>query len=125
MKKLLGVVWGFACAAVLVMTLMKNDESGGGDVGIFLIWGMLVLCFPVSLLVAALLAMLIIAQEGFEIRTLDLVDSSSVGFVVVWLVFVAAGYWQWFQLVPRIWRRWRGGGLCCRVLSPVDLPALE
>jgi hypothetical protein len=85
----------------------KYDGAAESDIGIFLVWAMLVLTFPIGLLVAALFTALVIAQEELGIQTIDLIQSSYVGFALLWLVFVFAGYWQWFHFVPKLWSLWR------------------
>jgi hypothetical protein len=106
-KRLLLGLWSLACVAVLLITVTKYDGAAESDIGIFLVWAMLVLTFPIGLLVAALFTALVIAQEELGIQTIDLIQSSYVGFAVLWLVFVFAGYWQWFHFVPKLWSLWR------------------
>ena len=105
-KRLLLGLWSLACVAVLLITIIKHDGAAESDIGIFLAWAMLTLTFPIGLLVAALFAALVIAQEELGIQTVGWIQSSYVDLALLWFVFVVAGYWQWFYLVPKLWNRW-------------------
>lgn len=107
MKKVRLCLWILACVAALLVSFSKYDGTAQNDIGIFLVWAMLALTFPIGILVAAIFAALVVVQEEFGVRTVDWIQSSYVGFAVLWLTFVAAGYWQWFYFVPVLWSRWR------------------
>ncbi len=68
---------------------------------------MLLLAFPVSLLVAGLFAALAMLQEQSGVPLLDWIGSNHLGLCVMWLAFFAAGYVQWFVLLPRLCRMWK------------------
>ena len=104
--KVLKVVWVLCSVAVLVVTLVRYAPNTESDIGIFLVYGMLFLAFPVSLLVAGLFALLVLLQEQLGVPLLDLIGSNYVSFTVMWLTFVVAGYLQWFVLLPWLWRKW-------------------
>ena len=106
MAKVLKIVWVFSCVLVLVVTLLRYAPGSASDIGVFLLYSMLFLAFPVSLLVAGLFALLAWLQEQLGVPLLDLIGSTQVGFSVMWLAFFVAGYWQWFILAPRLWRKW-------------------
>lgn len=113
LAKVLKIVWVLCSVAVLAVTLTRYAPDSASDIGIFLVYGMLFLAFPVSLLVAALVALLALLQEQLGVPLLDLISSNYVGFSVMWLMFFIAGYVQWFVLLPWLWRKWksrRAGG---------------
>lgn len=99
------IVWVLCSVAVLAVTLTRFAPDSASDIGIFLIYGMLFLAFPVSLPVAALFALLALLQEQLGVPLLELISSNYVGFSVMWLVFFIAGYVQWFVLLPWLWRK--------------------
>lgn len=107
LTKALKALWLLCCVFVLGVTLYRYVPNSGSDIGIFLVYGMLFLAFPVGLLIAAIFALLAMLQENWGMPLLDLIGSNYVGFCVMWLAFFAAGYWQWFVLVPRLWRKWK------------------
>lgn len=103
----LKIVWVICSVAVLVVTLARYAPGPSSDIGVFLAYGMLFLAFPVSLLIAGLLAFLALIQEQSGVPLLDLIGSNYLGFSVMWLVFFVAGYMQWFVLLPWLWRKWK------------------
>jgi hypothetical protein len=101
------IVWVLCSLAVLVVTFVRYEPSPSSDIGVFLVYGMLFLAFPVSLLVAGLFALLVLLQELSGVLLLDLIVSNYAGFSVIWLTFFIAGYVQWFVLLPRLWCKWK------------------
>jgi hypothetical protein len=65
---------------------------------------MVVLSFPASFVVVAgfILTGMLLGLFGFALPA-----SSKPEMIVTWVFFVAAGYIQWFLLVPKIPRRWK------------------
>lgn len=107
LTKVLKMVWILCSVAVLVVTLVRYAPGPSNDIGIFLVYGMLFLAFPVSLLVAGLFALTALLQDQLNVPLLDLFGSNYVGFTVMWLAFFVAGYLQWFVLVPWLWHKWK------------------
>lgn len=107
LAKVLKIVWVLCSVAVLVVTLARYAPGPASDIGVFLVYGMLFLAFPGSLLVAGLFALLALLQEQLGVPLLDLIGSNYVGFCVIWLAFFVAGYMQWFVLLPWLWRKWK------------------
>jgi len=107
LSKVLKTLWVLCSVAVLAVTLVRYDHGPASDIGVFLVYAMLFLAFPVSLLVAGLFSLMALFQEQFGVPLLDLIDSNYMGFVVMWLTFFLAGYVQWFVLLPWLWRKWR------------------
>lgn len=105
--KVLKMVWILCSVAVLVVTLARYAPGPASDIGVFLVYGMLFLAFPASLLVAGLFALLAWLQDQLKVPLLDLIGSNYVGFSVMWLAFFVAGYLQWFVLVPWLWHKWK------------------
>ncbi|MFA0923170.1 hypothetical protein [Xanthomonas fragariae] len=107
LTKFLKIVWILSSVAVLVITLTRYTPGAATDIGIFLTYGMMLLSFPVSLVVAGLFASLALLQEQLGVPLLDLIGSNYVGFSVLWLTFCIAGYLQWFVLFPWLWHKWK------------------
>lgn len=106
MKKFLKVLWILFSVVVLCVTLFSYDKELGNDSGIFLVYGMLFLSFPSSIIIAGLITLLVLLQENLGIPILDLIGNTYVGFLVMWLLFFLCGYYQWFKFVPWVWRKW-------------------
>jgi hypothetical protein len=65
---------------------------------------MMALSFPSSFLVVVAV---ILVGIGLGLFGLALPASSRPEMTATWLLFAAAGYVQWFVVVPRLLRRWR------------------
>ena len=89
------VLWLLTCFAVLAGAWIGRQSA---DTGIFVLYAMLVVAFPVSLLVNAIFAVgMAFMSSSFGITVQD-------GFalnLLVWLASVVAGYVQWVCVVPR------------------------
>lgn len=105
--QLLKALWVLCSVAILGVTLYSYVSHTGSDIGVFLVYGMLFLAFPSSLLVAGLIALLVFIQERLGVSLLDLIESNRAGFCVMWLAFFTVGYWQWFKFVPWLWCKWK------------------
>lgn len=105
--KVLKIGWVICSLLALVVTLTRYAPGPASDIGIFLIYSMLFLAFPVSLLVAGLFALLALIQEQLGVPLLDLIGSNYLGLSVMWLAFFVAGYLQWFVLAPWLLRKWK------------------
>ena len=99
------VSWIALALLVLGVTLNRFDGTPNSDIGVFLVWSLLVLAFPISLAVAFLFsAFLFAAHHWFSIT----VPTTYVFLVIAWVCFISAGYWQWFVLLPWLSRKWKG-----------------
>jgi hypothetical protein len=107
LAKVLKIVWILCSVMVLVVTLARYAPGPASDIGVLLVYGMLILAFPASLLIAGLFAMLALLQEQLGVPLLELIGSNYVGFSVMWSAFFVAGYVQWFILLPWLWRKWK------------------
>lgn len=86
---------GIAVVALLV-TLYGFDGKTSSDIWIVLTWSMLVLSFPASLVVSLARMVLPIA-----------IETSYVSLAIEWAAYFVLGYWQWFVLLPWLWRKWK------------------
>ena len=107
LTSVLKIVWILCSVTVLAVTISRYSPGPASDIGIFLVYGMLFLAFPVSIPVAGLLALIALLQARLEVPLLDIIGSNYVGFLVMWLAFFVAGYVQWFVLLPCLWRKWK------------------
>lgn len=96
--------WIGVAVIALLITLYAFDGKPNSDIGIFLAWFTLVLAFPISLLVALLFTGVAIAAEKLFSAV---IPESYLMLSVSWICFIAAGYWQWFVLLPWLWRKWK------------------
>lgn len=101
------IAWVLCSVAVLLVTLGLYAPGPTSDIGVFLVYGILFLAFPASLLVAALFALLAGIQEQSGVPLLDSISSNLLGISIMWLFFFVAGYAQWFVLLPWLWRKWK------------------
>jgi len=93
--------WLFASLCVLLITLYLFDPVSAKDADLILAYGMLALAFPSSVIIAGAIASLA--------NVTSLVDAyyGRAVIVLIWIVFVAGGYLQWFIALPWIFRRLR------------------
>jgi hypothetical protein len=101
----LRVAWLAICLSFLIKS--QRAYRGGSDwkTEEYLAFEMMVLTFPASYLVAGLL---ILTGGILGLVGLRLPPPSKAGMTVDWLIFVLAGYLQWFLIVPILWRKTRG-----------------
>ena len=104
---ILKIIWILASVFLLVVTLFRYTPDPANDIGIFFLCGMLFLSFPISLLGAGLVALISLLQDNLGVPLLDLISSNYAGYFLMWLLFTAAGYLQWFVLLPWLWRKWK------------------
>ncbi len=94
--------WLAAAFGILVYALVVFDSAENRDVDIVLAWVMMTLSFPGSLLCA-------IAYGGI-LAALDVLFGIEIGatravMAATWVGLFAVGYFQWFYLLPQLWRR--------------------
>lgn len=89
------IVWALAMAWALILMHRPGDIQ---FVGLYM---MLALAFPVSVPVVALY------QSLLHLVLPDPVRSAAVFDWLAWAILSAAGYCQWFVVVPWAVRRWR------------------
>jgi hypothetical protein len=94
-------VWLSACVAALVYAHLGYQGSSDWRLEEGLAFEMMILAFPASLVVVA---GLVLIGGVLHFLGLALPTSSRAEMTVTWLFFAAAGYFQWFVLLPRLWR---------------------
>jgi len=98
------IIWLAICLTSLIYAYKGYLGSSDWKVEEGLAFEMIVLSFPASSLVGAGLAL---AGAGLGLFGLPLPASSRPEMTATWLLFVLAGYVQWFVVVPRLFRRWQ------------------
>lgn len=100
------VGWLSMATGVLVFTFYLYDGTPiTHDAELILLYGMLALSFPASQLVALILGSVGYIAEKWGV---DLsIPMSYMTLAVEWLIFLGAGYLQWFVLLPWLWRKWK------------------
>lgn len=91
-------IWVALSIAILVAGIclyVKGNEADKDGI-IILGFAMIALSFPLGVLLNAIVGMVFMLLDRL---TVSIPDTWPV-FVVVWLAFSIAGYWQWFVLVP-------------------------
>jgi hypothetical protein len=98
------MIWLATCLIALLFAYKRYQGSSDWKLEEGLAFEMMALSFPSSFLVVAAV---ILAGIGLRLFGLALPASSRPEMTATWLLFVAAGYVQWFVVVPRLLRRWR------------------
>jgi len=100
------MVWVAICLTALIYA--HTGYQGGSDWKMEegLAFEMMALAFPASILVALGLTL---AGAALRLFGLALPAPSRSEMTVCWLLFVLAGYVQWFVLAPRLVMQWRKG----------------
>jgi len=105
----LKVSWLLLSVSVLFYTLYLYDGTPATkDAELILLYGMLTLSFPASLIVP-----LILGAIGYLLGVWGItfsIPSSYLTNAVEWLVLLGLGYLQWFVILPRFWHKFRGSG---------------
>ena len=98
------IIWIVVCVWVLVHTLVAYHQSHNEEVGIILIYLMTTLSFPSGWLIVFMLSGL-----GFVLYKLFgfYLPGGYPGIILDWLIIFAAGYFQWFILIPFIAKKQR------------------
>jgi len=105
MKKVISILvrilWLSICIAALVDAHIGYQGNSDWKLEEGLAFEMLILSFPASFVVVAVLILL---GEGLRLFGLALPGSNRAEMTITWLLFVMAGYIQWFLLLPKLWR---------------------
>jgi hypothetical protein len=94
-------LWLAACLAVLVFAFVQRRVP---DADIVVAYLMLALTFPVGFLVAAVLSLAFAAIDSSFGLT---VPGGFTSNAATWVLFVIAGYLQWFVVVPWVVPKFR------------------
>ena len=105
--RLVKIVWLAACVAVLmwhfyiaVISREQFTEQQVVDAGTIWVWALSVLTFPSGMLV-------LMALGGVSLYIGEHVGWQGHGYIetcVAWGLIVMVGYWQWFRVIPRLWK---------------------
>jgi hypothetical protein len=98
-------IWLATCLTALVYAYKGYQGSSDWKLEEGLAFEMMAVSFPASFLVVAAL---VLVGAGLGLFGLALPASSRPEMTATWFLFVVAGYVQWFVVVPRLLRRWRG-----------------
>jgi uncharacterized membrane protein YedE/YeeE len=93
--------WLFLTIGALAFTCFKMDNGESRDLDIVLIWLMLLLCFP-----ASLVGIYLSAGLAFSAQSIMPNMPLCLEVALIWAVYFVLGYLQWFVLLPRGLRRW-------------------
>lgn len=97
--RFLFVIWLAACVAVLVIAFEKRDIR---DTDIGFAWLMIYLTFPIGYGLAALMGIIF----TFLYDNIGIVVPGGFMFnLASWPFFVVAGFFQWFVVVPWMYRK--------------------
>lgn len=97
--KIIKIGWIILASAALFTTLYMYYDTHSSDVGIIIVWSMLILSFPISNLCFLILGGLEYALD--EIADIT-VSTTYASLVIFWILLFVAGYWQWFILTPKL-----------------------
>ena len=101
---ILQIAWLVFGSLVLAAVLLGYDGKPNSDIEELLIWLMTILSFPIGFLVAAFFSL------SYAILSSCCAITVRVSYLLLtteWLMFLAAGYLQWFIFLPWLLRRWR------------------
>jgi riboflavin transporter FmnP len=97
--KVAAAVWSVACVGVLLFAYVGRDIR---DTDIVVLVALLVLGFPVSLALSAILTGIFYLLDAWWGVVVPGGFSSN---LFAWVLFVAAGYMQWRLIVPHVFAR--------------------
>lgn len=103
-KQLIRFAWLAVCVAALVHAQRVYQGSSHWQLEEWLAVEMAILAFPVSV---PTVLVLIVAAAGLQFFGFVLPAFSRGQMTATWLLFVIAGYIQWFVFLPKLVRRWR------------------
>lgn len=100
MSRIVKIIWVAGAFFVLLLTLTGYDGEPFSDIWILLTWFMLCLSFPAGLAVSAVHYAL---GHIFSVT----IQTSYLSLWLEWLVYFFLGYFQWFLVLPWLWRKWK------------------
>ncbi len=92
-------IWALFSAAVLLTTLYFFDGKPNSDVETLLVYGMLILAFPLSFAVSATITLILLCLNratGYVLQTTHL------SLTLVWTFYFMVGLIQWKYLLPKL-----------------------
>ena len=93
----LKILYAVLGVAILGMVLNQYNPDAKSDIGILLGYLMLIVSFPISLVVLALVGFVVLPICNWLAISLEF---GYTYIVLYWAIFFSAGYFQWFILVP-------------------------
>lgn len=96
--KALKALWLCISFLVIITTLYSFDGKAYSDIWVFLTWSMQFISFPAGLFVSLFHSLL---GQFFSTT----IETSYFSLSVEWGVYCALGYYQWFILVPYLYKR--------------------
>jgi hypothetical protein len=99
----LKALWVAAAIVILAVTLYYYNPMTGRDADILMIYGMLALGVPSSILVAGVVGLVAYTEQFTGLSVLNS-RSIPLAIILVWSAFAAVGYVQWFKLLPSLIR---------------------
>ena len=100
-KQLTRFAWLAVCVAALVRAQRVYQGSSHSQLEEWLAVEMAILAFPVSV---PTVLVLIVAAAGLQLFDFVLPEFSRGQMTATWLLFVIAGYIQWFVFLPKLVR---------------------
>ena len=98
------ISWIAISVTVLFVTIYFFDGEENSDIGVFLVWSMLALSFPVGIACALIFSgITYLLYQAAEATVITSYWTLS----LFWAVLFIAGYWQWFVLTPRLVAKFR------------------
>lgn len=100
------VIWLLLATSIFFLTLDIYDGTASTrDAELILIYGMIVLSFPASQLIA--LAIGLFGHLATAMGMNMAISNNYLTLTIEWIIFLSSGYLQWFVLFPWLWRRWK------------------
>ena len=101
--------WVAINISILLTTLYVFDGKPNSSAEMLLTWGSTTLAFPISLAGALIISTVsYISYQELEV----IATASYKSLMLLWLFYFILGYWQWFVIVPMLYRKsalWRSG----------------
>lgn len=100
--RILCILWLAVCAYCLIWAFLQRNANISGEVDIGFALSMLMFTFPIGLVLGAMASVII----GILYDTWGIVTPG--GFLpnaISWIILVPAGYFQWFVLIPWLYRK--------------------
>src|SRR5438034_486150 len=100
------ILWIALSLSILIVALIKFDGTPNSDVDDFQGIAMLILTFPSGYIVIALLSIIGVLADTLFSKT---IQTSYLELLVTWMLFLVAGYLQWFKVLPYLFQRRKRG----------------
>jgi hypothetical protein len=98
-------LWLSLAVLVLAVSLYYLNRPGHADIDVLFAWAMILLGFPATLIWHALFSVAVGVVQHISGTVLP---TTHLLLVLAWIGYVGLGYWQWFVLVPKCTRAFKG-----------------